>query len=61
MDNSIAWWNDRKVVKGLLSPFKESKSLGVALEFKFFITLFGVSSASKVDLNRVVDDEVNLT
>ena len=60
MDNSIAWWNNRKVVKGLLSPFKESESLGVALEFKFLITLFGVSSASKVDLNRVVDDEVNL-
>ena len=60
MDNSIAWWNNRKVVKGFLSPFKESKSLGVSLEFKFLITLFGVSSASKVDLNRVVDDEVNL-
>ena len=60
MDDTIAWWNDTEVGEGRFAPLEERKPLLVPVELDLFVLVLGICSASDIDLDRVIDDEVSL-
>ena len=60
MDNTVAWWHNAEVGEGGLAPLEEGKPLLVPIELNLLILVLGVGGAGDIDLDRVVNDEVNL-
>ena len=52
------WWDNAKIVEGLLSPAKEPVAFLVAFEFSFDVVCECVDGGELVDLDRVINDEV---
>ena len=52
--------HDAEVVEGLLAPLEEGVALAVALELALGVEGEGARVAEGVDLDRVVDDEVDV-
>ena len=60
MDDTVAWRHDSEVVKGFLAPLEEGKAFLVAIELNFLVLVLSVEFSCHVDLNRVVNDQVDL-
>ncbi len=58
MDDPRVRRHDREVVEGLLAPAQELVALLVALELALGVQREGLHGAERVDLHRVVDDEL---
>ena len=52
-------WNNSKVFKCFLSPFKEGVTLFISFVFQRHIFFKGIGLAKKIDCNRVIDYQVN--
>ena len=59
MDDTRAGRNDLEVVKSLGSPLEELEALTVTLEFELLVGLGSILSASNIDLDGVIDDEID--
>ena len=59
VDDTNAWWNDAKCVKGLHPPLHELVALCVALEFDFHVAAECFGPLGDIDLYGVVYNEVN--
>ena len=60
MNDSISRWDDSEILESSLTPFQERESLGVSCELKLLILVLGVRCRGDIDLNRVINDQVNL-
>ena len=60
MNNTVARWHNAEVAEGSLAPLEEGKSLLVPIELNLLILVLCVGSASDIDLDRVVNDEISL-
>jgi len=61
VDDAVAWGHNPKVVECLFTPLKESKSLLISTELELFVLFLCVGISGKINLNRVIDDQINLT
>ena len=59
VDDAHARRHDAEVLEGALRPAQQRVALGVALELAVDVALVGAVRAERVDLHRVVDDEVD--
>ena len=59
MDDTIARWDDSQVAEGGLAPLEEGESLLVPVEFDLLVAVLGISCASHVNLDGVIDDKVD--
>ncbi len=50
--------NDAEVIEGLLAPAKELITFLIAFELDFHVASQRVEGAERIDLDRVVDDEI---
>ena len=60
MDDAIARWNDPEVSESRLAPLEEREALPIPLKFYLLILILRVTLAGNIDLNRVINDEINL-
>ena len=60
MNNTVAWWDNAEVGEGGLAPLEEGKPLLVPIELDLLILVLGIGGTGDIDLDRVVNDEVNL-
>ena len=58
MHDAGGWWNDSKVVEGLRTPAEELITLLIALKFQIDVLLQRATRSERIDLHRVVDDQV---
>merc|ERR1712166_1113311 len=61
MNNTVAWRYNSEIVKGLLTPLEERKSLLIAVELNLFIPVLCVKVSCNIDLHRVINHKINLT
>src|SRR5215469_15444459 len=59
MNDSSIGWNHAKVIKGALAPSEKLITLLVALEFESGIDRERICGAVRVNLHRMIDNEVS--
>ena len=60
VDDTVAWWHDAEVAEGGLTPLEEGESLTVPVELDLLVAVLGIRSASHVDLDGVINNEISL-